>query len=101
MNKRRWKDIKDRERTPQQLGKLDALVAEELLELTLRELREALGKTQVELASLVATSQAQLSRVESRHDHLISTVRAYVEALGGELEVVAKIDGKRIVLHGV
>jgi predicted transcriptional regulator len=101
MNKRRWKDIKDRERTPQQLGKLDALVAEELLELTLRELREALGKTQVELASLVATSQAQLSRVESRNDHLISTVRAYVEALGGELEVVAKIDGKRIVLHGV
>ncbi len=101
MNKRRWKDIKDRERTPQQLGKLDALVAEELLELTLRELREALGKTQVELASLVATSQAQLSRVESRNDHLLSTVRAYVEALGGELEVVAKIDGKRIVLHGV
>jgi len=101
MNKRRWKDIKDRERTPQQIGKLDALVAEELLELTLRELREALGKTQVELASLVATSQAQLSRVESRNDHLISTVRAYVEALGGELEVVAKIDGKRIVLHGV
>lgn len=101
MNKRRWKDIKDRERTPQQLGKLDVLVAEELLELTLRELREALGKTQVELASLVATSQAQLSRVESRNDHLLSTVRAYVEALGGELEVVAKIDGKRIVLHGV
>jgi predicted transcriptional regulator len=101
MNKRRWKDIKNRERTPEHLEELDQSVQEELLSLTLRELREALGKTQVELASLVATSQAQLSRVESRNDHLLSTIRAYVEALGGELEVVAKVNGKRIVLHGV
>ena len=101
MKKKSWKEIKNRGRTPEQLEQLDALVQEDLLELTLRELREASGKTQVELAELVETSQAQLSRLESRHDHLLSTVRKYVEALGGELEVVVKIDGKRIVLHGV
>lgn len=101
MNKLQWKDIKNKKRTPQQLEKLDALVQNELVELTLRELREALGHTQTKLAPLLETSQAQLSRVESRNDHLISTVRAYVEALGGELEVVAKVDGKRFVLHGI
>lgn len=101
MKKKSWQEIKSRKRTPEQIEQLDALVQEDLLELTLRELREASGKTQVELAELVETSQAQLSRVESRHNHLLSTVRKYVEALGGELEVVAKIDGKRIVLHGV
>lgn len=48
MKKKSWQEIKNRGRTPEQLEQLDALVQEDLLELTLRELREALGKTQVE-----------------------------------------------------
>jgi hypothetical protein len=43
-------------------------------------------------------TQPKLSRVEARSDHLISTLRRYVHALGGEIEVVAVVDGARIAL---
>jgi hypothetical protein len=67
----------------------------------LRGLRESAGKTQGEIARRTAMSQPQLSRLESRKDHLISTLRRYVRALGGEIEVVALIDGKRVSLRDV
>ena len=97
----RWKDIKDRGRTPDEVSKLDLEIQETLDLMTLRELRELSGKTQEEVAELASTTQAQLSRIESREDHRLSTIRRYVEALGGELEVVAKIGSKRISLRNV
>ena len=69
--------------------------------MNLRALRELLGKTQEELARLAATAQSELSRAERRDDHLVSTLRRYVEALGGELEVVASFGKKRIRLQGL
>ena len=41
------------------------------------------------------------NQVERRDDHLLSTLRRYVEALGGHIEVVAIVGGKRIRLRGV
>ena len=70
--------------------------------MSLRDVREAAGKTQVEMAaSSEAFTQADLSRIENRDDHKISTLRRYVEALGGDLEVVAVLGNKRITLLGV
>jgi hypothetical protein len=69
--------------------------------MTLRSLRESLGKTQGELARKASMSQPQLSRVEARADHLISTLRKYVQALGGEIEVIALVDGTRVALRNV
>jgi hypothetical protein len=68
---------------------------------TLRALREHLGKTQIEISRAMPMSQSQLSRLEGRHDHLVSTLRRYVEALGGEIEVVALVDGTRFALRDV
>ena len=76
-------------------------VEEEILEMNLQALRELLGKTQEELTQLAETAQSELSRAERRDDHLVSTLRRYVEALGGELEVVASFGKKRIRLQGV
>ena len=67
----------------------------------LRGLRESVGKTQEEIARRIAISQSQLSRVEGRRDHLISTLRRYVQGLGGEIEVCAVFDGTRVVLRDV
>jgi transcriptional regulator with XRE-family HTH domain len=64
----------------------------------LRSLREAVGLTQEELAQRVAITQSQLSKLERREDYRLSTLRRYVTALGGELEIVAVVDGKRIRL---
>jgi hypothetical protein len=43
-------------------------------------------------------TQSELSRLESRDDHLTSTLRRYVEALGGTLEISAVFGGRRIKL---
>lgn len=64
----------------------------------LRELREALNLTQVELAALLAVSQNRVSRLE--HGDLertqVDTLRRYVEAIGGRLHVEVEIDDQRI-----
>jgi transcriptional regulator with XRE-family HTH domain len=72
---------------------------DDLLEMDLRELRELLGKTQQEIAVLIERSQGQVSETERRQDLRLSTLRSYVEALGGELEVIASFGDKRIKLH--
>jgi predicted transcriptional regulator len=74
-------------------------VEEELLQMDLRGLREQLGKTQQEIAVLLERSQSQVSETERRQDVRLSTLRSYVEALGGELEVIANFGDKRIKLH--
>lgn len=64
----------------------------------LRELREALDLTQVELAELLEVSQNRVSRLE--HGDLertqVDTLRRYVEAVGGHLLVEVEIGDKRI-----
>jgi hypothetical protein len=70
-------------------------------EMSLGELRKLAGVTQVDAAGAMAMDQGQLSRFERQEDRKLSTLRRYVEALGGELEVVAVLGDKRIVLRGV
>jgi hypothetical protein len=71
------------------------------LDLSLRAVRELAGKTQAEVADLARMAQSEISKVERREDRLISTIRHYIEALGGELEVIARFGDKTIRLHGV
>ncbi|MBU0456414.1 MAG: helix-turn-helix domain-containing protein [Gammaproteobacteria bacterium] len=66
-----------------------------LAEMPLQELRQALRMSQERLAELLNTKQANVSRIERRTDMYISTLRNYVEAMGGELDIVAKFpDGQ-------
>ena len=67
----------------------------------LRALRESIGRTQGDVARRVSMTQPQLSRVEGRRDHLTSTLRKYVQALGGRIEVAAVVKGERIILLDV
>ena len=57
---------------------------------TLKDLRQAMQKTQVELAEALHIGQDGVSRLEKRSDMLLSTLRGYVEAMGGKLELVAR-----------
>lgn len=68
----------------------------------LAELREALGMTQVALAERLRVSQSRVSRIErGAIDHTqLETLRAYLEALGGELEVSARFGDERILIVG-
>jgi predicted transcriptional regulator len=101
MKVHRWEDIKRAKLGQEKIAAIERKAKHEALMLTLRELRTFAGKTQAETAKLAEMTQSELSRAERREDHLLSTLRRFVEALGGELEVVAVIDDKRITLRGV
>jgi DNA-binding XRE family transcriptional regulator len=63
------------------------LIAEEL---SLRDLRKAHELTQTRMAETLGLGQDGISRIEQRSDLLISTLRSYVEAMGGKLHLVAE-----------
>jgi len=98
MTAKKWSEIRAQKFTSEELQQIDEEVELELLEMDLRALREAVGLTQGELAQRVEITQSQLSKMERREDHRISTLRRYVEALGGSLEICAVVNGKRIKL---
>jgi len=59
-------------------------------EMALSELRRAREMTQITLAEAMDTTQGEISKIEQRTDMYVSTLRSYVEAMGGELEIVAR-----------
>jgi transcriptional regulator with XRE-family HTH domain len=61
----------------------------------LRTLREASDLTQVAISERMGMKQSQISKVEAGADHLVSTLRRYAEALGGELDVAIVLGGRR------
>jgi DNA-binding XRE family transcriptional regulator len=97
----KWADIKRQNMNAERIERVRREAKEELRALTLRQLREEVGKTQAELAEITEVTQSALSRLERREDNPLDTVRRYVEALGGELELVAVVGNKRVKLLGV
>lgn len=97
----RWDDVRRRKLSPEQLDKIDREVERELLEMSLAELRDELGVTQAELAEAAKMAQGDVSRIERRRDHLVSSLRRVIKALGGELRITAKFKNKEIELRGV
>jgi DNA-binding XRE family transcriptional regulator len=57
----------------------------------LRELRQIAGKAQAEMASALNIKQPSVSKIEKQADMYLSTLRGYVEAMGGELELVVTL----------
>ena len=71
-------------------------------EMTLRDLRKAHELTQARMAQALNISQDGVSRLEKRSDFLLSTLRSYVEAMGGRLRLVAEFpDRKAVVVSGL
>jgi transcriptional regulator with XRE-family HTH domain len=66
--------------------------AEELIaeEATLRQLREARERSQEEVGQKLHIKQAAVSKLERRADMYLSTLRSYIEAMGGKLEIIAR-----------
>lgn len=70
----------------------------EIIAYTLAEVRKARAVTQTDLARVLQVQQSSVSRLEHEDDPHLSTLREYVEALGGRLEVAAVFDEERIQL---
>jgi DNA-binding XRE family transcriptional regulator len=81
-------------RAAYELGRNEALA--EIVEYNLAELRKMRAVTQAELAHQLGVAQPSLSALERRGDVQLSTLRHYIEGLGGHLEVSAVFDDVRI-----
>ena len=80
-----------------------ARVQARVMELTtLKDLRLAAQQTQVQMAAALGVRQDTISRLEKRSDMLLSTMRQYVESMGGQLELVAKFpDRPPVVINHI
>lgn len=96
MRVHKWDGLKKKPFTPEQLERLEQRTRKTLLDMRLRELRKIAGVTQASLARRLKVSQGQISETENREDVLVSTLRRYVAALGGEIEVVARFGDKTL-----
>jgi len=97
----KWDELRRLKFSEDEIRQIDREAIEELVEMDLRLLRESTGKTQIELAELTKLAQSELSKIERRDDHMVSTIRRFVEGLGGKLEVSAVFGDTRITLRDV
>ena len=89
-------ELVKRTMSPKARARAEARAYEILASLFLSEIREAMGVSQSQLAGILKIKQPSLSKLESQPDMHIATLRRIVEALGGELEIVAKFKGGAI-----
>ena len=83
---------------PASLSRAKGRAKEMMAEMLLAEIRKAVGLTQEQVAESLGIKQPTLSRLESQDDMQISTLRRLIEALGGELEIIAHLPGGDIRL---
>ena len=76
--------------SPESRARAEAKAQAMLAEMPLNELRQARGLSQKMLAELLHVQQPSIAKIEKRTDMYISTLRSHIEAMGGELEVVAR-----------
>jgi DNA-binding transcriptional regulator YiaG len=76
--------------TPESQARMDATTARLSREMDLAEMRRALKLSQEELAETLNVGQAAVAKLEKRADMYVSTLRRFIEAMGGELEIVAR-----------
>ncbi len=76
--------------TPERRRRIDGMKQEMLAEMPLHELRRARALTQRELAETLKVNQPAVSKLEQRTDVYVSSLRSYIEAVGGKLKIVAE-----------
>lgn len=76
--------------SPESRARAEAKAQAWLAEMPLNELRQARGLSQKMLAEILHVQQPSIAKIEKRTDMYISTLRSHIEAMGGELDVVAR-----------
>ena len=84
--------------SPESRARSERLAAEVLAVMDLAELRRAQNLSQGELAERLDKGPPAVAKVESREDPHVSTVRDYIEALGGRLDLVAHMPNNETIL---
>jgi len=80
-------------------ARIEVRVQNELTEMALQELRQAMQLTQQQLASELAMNQAAISKMERQSDMYISTLRRFLQAMGAELRIIAHFPDQDILIN--
>ena len=88
------------EKMPREVRLRSEALAEKMIsEMGLAELRTAMDMTQESLANALHVKQASISKMERRSDMYISTLSKIIEAMGGELQIVAKMPNGNVKIR--
>ncbi len=99
MATKKWKDLRDK-MTVDARARATEISREILAEMPLAELRKARELTQATLAKTMGIAQGDVSKIENRADVYVSTLRSFINAMNGDLEITARFpDGKRVLIN--
>ena len=76
--------------SPAAQERADAKATVMLAEMPLHELRQARGLSQKMLADVLHVQQPSIAKMEKRTDMYLSTLRSHIQAMGGELDIIAR-----------
>lgn len=82
--------------SPKARAKAEAEALRLRKEMDLADVRRALRLSQEEIAQTLHVGQAAVAKIEKRTDMYVSTLRRFIEAMGGELEIVARFPGNAV-----
>lgn len=100
MARKNWKDLKAANPLSPAGERRKEAIKQAIKEaMTLAEVRGKRGRTQVDLAAGLGLSQRRVSQIEQADNVYLSTLQAYVEELGGHLELVARFGDERVPLR--
>lgn len=85
--------------TAEELATIDKRADAMARKIVLRQLRKSIGLTQKQLAHTLGVSQSSLSQLESRDDFQLTTLRRVINAMGGELDVIARFPDRLVALR--
>ena len=84
--------------TPERRARVDARKAELRAAMPLHELRQARAMTQKAVGDALKVKQPAVAKLERRADMYVSNLRAYIEAMGGRLNIVAEFPQGSVVI---
>jgi transcriptional regulator with XRE-family HTH domain len=82
--------------SPEARARVKARARQMMAEMLLAEIRKSVGLTQEDVAEALGITQPSLSKLENQDDMQISTLRRLIQALGGDLEIVAHLPRRDI-----
>jgi transcriptional regulator with XRE-family HTH domain len=95
---KKWRDLYENIPTERR-ARIEAQIAKDLAEMPLAEVRRARELTQQQIARSLEVNQAWVSKLEHQTDMYLSTLRSFVEAMGGELEIIVRFDDGAVRLR--
>ena len=85
--------------SPERQARVKERTNEMLIEIALQDLRKSLDLTQEQVAEAMQMNQAAVSKMEHQSDIYVSTLRKFIEALGGHVKIVASFPDREVVIN--